>query len=137
MIKKFNFKTPGREDDDAETKLYTKADVNAHREARNGEGREQAFGGCGKRGNHTEASAVRKIFNGCRLLCDKTALHSELEWISELMMALLKATGAYRRRAQGTRCAGHLRTECHRDQIQSGRLSGNSTGHSGNTGRNF
>lgn len=29
MIKKFNFKTPGREDDDEETKLYTKADVNA------------------------------------------------------------------------------------------------------------
>ena len=33
MIKKFNFKTPGREDDDTETKLYTKADVNARREA--------------------------------------------------------------------------------------------------------
>lgn len=29
MIKKFDFKTPGREDDDEETKLYTKADVNA------------------------------------------------------------------------------------------------------------
>lgn len=29
MIKKFNFKTPGREEDDEETKLYTKADVNA------------------------------------------------------------------------------------------------------------
>ena len=29
MIKKFNFKTPGREDEDEETKLYTKADVNA------------------------------------------------------------------------------------------------------------
>ncbi len=27
MIKRFNFKTPGREDDDVETKLYTKADV--------------------------------------------------------------------------------------------------------------
>ncbi len=27
MITKFNFKTPGREDDDEETKLYTKADV--------------------------------------------------------------------------------------------------------------
>lgn len=29
MIKKFNYKTPGREDDDEETKLYTRADVNA------------------------------------------------------------------------------------------------------------
>ena len=36
MIKKFNFKTPGREDDDVETKLYTKADVNARKEAQNG-----------------------------------------------------------------------------------------------------
>ena len=32
LIKKFNFKTPGR-DDDTETKLYTKADVNARKEA--------------------------------------------------------------------------------------------------------
>ena len=31
LIKKFNLKTPGREDDDEETKLYTKADVNARR----------------------------------------------------------------------------------------------------------
>ena len=33
MIRKFNFKTPGREYDDTETKLYTKADVNARKEA--------------------------------------------------------------------------------------------------------
>lgn len=33
LIKKFDFKTPGREDDDTETKLYTKADVNARKEA--------------------------------------------------------------------------------------------------------
>ena len=33
LIKKFDFKTPGREDDDTETKLYTKADVNARRES--------------------------------------------------------------------------------------------------------
>lgn len=32
LIKKFNFKTPGREDDDTETKLFTKADVNARKE---------------------------------------------------------------------------------------------------------
>ena len=35
MIKKFDFKTPGRENDDVETKLYTKADVNARKEAQN------------------------------------------------------------------------------------------------------
>lgn len=31
LIKKFDFKTPGREDDEEEVKLYTKADVNAKR----------------------------------------------------------------------------------------------------------
>ena len=36
LIKKLNLKTPGREDDDEETKLYTKADVNAKREAAKG-----------------------------------------------------------------------------------------------------
>ena len=35
MITKFDLKTPGREDDDEETKLYTKADVNARKEAGN------------------------------------------------------------------------------------------------------
>ena len=33
LIKKFNFKTPGREEENEETKLYMKADVNAKREA--------------------------------------------------------------------------------------------------------
>lgn len=33
MIRKFDFKTPGREDDDTETKLYTKADVNVRKGA--------------------------------------------------------------------------------------------------------
>lgn len=33
LITKFNYKTPGREDDDEETKLYTRADVNAKEEA--------------------------------------------------------------------------------------------------------
>ena len=33
LIKKFDFKTPGREDDDTATKLYTKADVNARKES--------------------------------------------------------------------------------------------------------
>ncbi|MCI5900588.1 MAG: glucose PTS transporter subunit IIA [Lachnospiraceae bacterium] len=33
LIKKFDLKTPGREEDDVETKLYTKADVNARKAA--------------------------------------------------------------------------------------------------------
>ena len=43
LSKKFDLKTPGREDDDEETKLYTKADVNARRtEAKEGESGRQA-----------------------------------------------------------------------------------------------
>lgn len=38
LIKKFNFKTPGREDDDTETKLFTKADVNARKEGNKASG---------------------------------------------------------------------------------------------------
>ena len=34
LILKFNLKTPGREDDDTETRLYTKADVNARKKSR-------------------------------------------------------------------------------------------------------
>lgn len=34
MIKKFNFRTPGREEDDEETKLYTRADYNSRNEAK-------------------------------------------------------------------------------------------------------
>lgn len=33
LIRRFNYKTPGREDDTAETKLYTRADVNARKSA--------------------------------------------------------------------------------------------------------
>lgn len=32
LIRRFDFKTPGREDDDTQTKLYTKEDVNARKE---------------------------------------------------------------------------------------------------------
>ncbi len=34
MIRKFNYQTPGREDDDVETKLYTRADYNAKKEGK-------------------------------------------------------------------------------------------------------
>ncbi len=37
LIKKFNFKTPGREDEDVEVKLYTRADVNAKKDNKTGE----------------------------------------------------------------------------------------------------
>ena len=46
LIKKFDFKTPGREDDEEEVKLYTKADVNARRSGQDG----RAIGGGGNGG---------------------------------------------------------------------------------------
>lgn len=33
LIRKFDFKTPGREDEDGEIKLYTRADVNDRKKA--------------------------------------------------------------------------------------------------------
>lgn len=47
LIKKYDFKTPGREDDDEETKLYTKADVNARNMANS-----RAVGDRWKTGRH-------------------------------------------------------------------------------------
>ena len=90
LIKKFNFKTPGREDENEETKLYMKADVNAKREA----AAEQKSGG-------TENEISRMITAGLggkknisdvdccatRLRC--TVLNSDL-----VNDSLLRSTGA-------------------------------------------
>ena len=43
LIKKFNFKTPGREADSEETKLYTRADVNARKDSGNSDDRVSAL----------------------------------------------------------------------------------------------
>ena len=52
LIKKFDLKTPGREDEDGETKLYTKADVNARKSA-------AAAGAAGQSGTGNGGSADR------------------------------------------------------------------------------
>lgn len=51
QFKRFNLKTPGREDDDGETKLYSKADYLARKEGDKGENDEV-------QGNEEEKSAV-------------------------------------------------------------------------------
>jgi len=53
MITKLNLKTPGREDDGEETKLYTRADVNARNEAKKNSDRTSALivSGLGGKGN--------------------------------------------------------------------------------------
>lgn len=92
LIRKFNFKTPGREDDDTETRLYTKADVNARREGRNADSSdvkmrtdsvsETIARGLGGRSNISDvdccATRLRCTVNNAELVND----------------ALLKSTGA-------------------------------------------
>ena len=109
LIKKFNLKTPGREDDDEETKLYTKADVNA----RKAEAKEEAAGtdelsqaianGLGGKKNITSVDCC-----ATRLRC--SVAKSEL--VNEKM---LKATGAVGviRKGQGVQVIfGKWRRQC-------------------------
>lgn len=91
MIKKFDFKTPGREDDDTETKLYTKADVNARKEA-------------GQNGNAAASSddvvseAITRGLGGKKNIsdvdCCATRLRCTVKDASRVNDGILKATGA-------------------------------------------
>ena len=90
MIKKFDFKTPGREDDDVETKLYTKADVNARREAQNGEG--------GDAISDPVSEAITRGLGGKKNIndvdCCATRLRCTVRDASLVNDGILKATGA-------------------------------------------
>ena len=88
MIKKFDFKTPGREDDDVETKLYTKADVNARKEAQNdGVASEDAM-----------SEAITKGLGGKKNIsdvdCCATRLRCTVHDAAKVSDSILKATGA-------------------------------------------
>ena len=84
MIKKFDFKTPGREDDDVETKLYTKADVNARKEAQNGVASEGASSedGLGGKKNISDVD------------CCATRLRCTVHDAAKVSDSILKTTGA-------------------------------------------
>ena len=90
MIKKFDFKTPGREDEDVETKLYTKADVNARREAQNGEGGEVL--------SDPVSEAITRGLGGKKNIndvdCCATRLRCTVKDASLVNDGILKATGA-------------------------------------------
>ena len=90
MIKKFDFKTPGREDDDVETKLYTKADVNARKEAQNG---------AVEAGSSDPVSeAITRGLGGKKNIsdvdCCATRLRCTVKDASRVNDGILKATGA-------------------------------------------
>ena len=89
MIRKFNFKTPGREDDDTETKLYTKADVNARREAAQAET---------VTSDDATSEAITRGLGGKKnisdVACCATRLRCTVKDASRVNDGILKATGA-------------------------------------------
>ena len=92
LIKKFNFKTPGREDDDTETKLYTKADVNARKEA----GKDS--GAAGSASADLVSEAITDGLGGKKNIsdvdCCATRLRCTVKDASLVNDGILKATGA-------------------------------------------
>ena len=94
LIKKFDLKTPGREDDDEETKLYTKADVNARRtEAKEGESCSQA-----ENSKDSRSAAIAMGMGGRNNItsvdCCATRLRCSIADSSLVDEKLLKSTGA-------------------------------------------
>ena len=94
LIKKFDLKTPGREDDDEETKLYTKADVNARRtEAKEGESGSQA-----ENSKDSRSAAIVMGMGGRNNItsvdCCATRLRCYIADSSLVDEKLLKSTGA-------------------------------------------
>ena len=90
MIQHFNFKTPGREDDDEETKLYTKADYKAR------EGAGGAAGGASAE-DATSAAIARGLGSKRNITavdCCATRLRCSVADAALVDEKLLKATGA-------------------------------------------
>lgn len=90
MIKKFNFKTPGREDNDQETKLYTRKDLEARK---NNEKTESVSGN-----NDTQSALILKGLGGKANLSDVDCCATRLRVTvidSDLVSdKLLKQSGA-------------------------------------------
>jgi PTS system, glucose subfamily, IIA component len=90
MIQHFNFKTPGREDDDEETKLYTRADYKAR------EGASGAAGGTSAE-DATSAAIARGLGSKRNITsvdCCATRLRCSVADAALVDEKLLKATGA-------------------------------------------
>ena len=95
LIKKYDFKTPGREDDDEETRLYTKADVNARNTANSRQSETD-----GKQGgtDDEKSAAIARGLGGKKNItsvdCCATRLRCSIENPELVDEKLLKATGA-------------------------------------------
>ena len=90
MIKKFNFKTPGREDEDEETKLYTKADVNA----KNGKNASEAGASSADPMSETITRGLGGKANITGVDCCATRLRLTVADSSRINEALIKSTGS-------------------------------------------
>lgn len=93
LIKKFDLKTPGREDDTEETKLYTKADVKARKAQKDERGNSPAGDGRDSR-SEAIANALGGKKNITSVDCCATRLRCSVEKSELVDEKLLKATGA-------------------------------------------
>lgn len=94
LILKFDLKTPGREDDNTETKLYTKADVNARKEGLKKEASEDEVSGEAD----SISEAITRGLGGKQNIedvdCCATRLRCTVGDISLVNDEVLRATGA-------------------------------------------
>ncbi|MBQ7780910.1 MAG: PTS transporter subunit EIIC [Lachnospiraceae bacterium] len=100
LIKKLDLKTPGREEEDEETKLYTKADVNARKEGRQvaADTRMRSGKADGTQAEESFSEAITRGLGGKKNIsdidCCATRLRCTVVDTSLVNDGVLKATGA-------------------------------------------
>lgn len=94
LIKKFDFKTPGREDDDTETKLYTKADVNERKAAKDVKNSDEKAGSVADELSQTISRGLGGKANISDVDCCATRLRITVIDPEKVNDVLLKSTGA-------------------------------------------
>lgn len=94
LIKKFDLKTPGREDDDTETKLYTKADVNERKAGKDVKNPDEKAGTVADELSQTILRGLGGKANISDVDCCATRLRITVIDPDKVNDALLKSTGA-------------------------------------------
>ena len=94
LIKKFGFRTPGCEDDDTETKLYTKADVKERQAAQDFKNIDEKAGAVADEFSQTISRGLGGKANISDVDCCATRLRITVIDPEKVNDALLKSTGA-------------------------------------------
>lgn len=94
FIKKFDLKTPGREDDDTKTKLYTKADVNERKAGKDVKNSDEKAGTVADELSQTISRGLGGKANISDVDCCATRLRITVIDPDKVNDALLKSTGA-------------------------------------------